>query len=53
MKDEIMIVIYVNDLILTELNLLIEKRFERTIRDERSRFMHVLFRRDDLQKSTS
>jgi hypothetical protein len=33
--------------------LLTEKRFKRTIRDERFKFVHVLSRHDDLQKSKS
>ncbi len=33
--------------------LLIEKRFKRTIRNERFRFLHLLFRHDDFQKSKS
>ncbi len=33
--------------------LLIEKRFKRTIRDERFRFVHLLSRHDDFQKSKS
>jgi hypothetical protein len=58
MKNDIMIVIYVNDWsdfykIRSRDYLLIEKRFKQTIRNEWFKFVHLLFRHDDLQKSIS
>jgi hypothetical protein len=51
MKNDIMIIIYVNDLIFTKFDLaiifLIEKRFTRMIRNERFKIVYLLSRHDD------